>query len=213
MAYSDFKTIDSAVLELELSVEDIPHLFGDIAAIAPSPRLEEMLAETLDLAASISTEKARSELILTPVLLEVRRFFDNKIGYFSGNTFNVDEARGLTGACDFLLSASSNQSLVTAPILTVVEAKDNDLRIGLGQCIAQMVAAQTFNVRKGLEDRAVYGAVSTGTNWKFLVLEERQIKIDLTEYYITQINQILGILSEPFRIYFAEKSNSRLLRS
>jgi len=165
-------------------------------------RLKQTLDEALDLASSISTEKARSELILTPILLEIRRTFNNKIGYFSGNTFNVEESKGLTGACDFLLSASSNQSLVTAPVLTLVEAKDNDIRIGLGQCAAQMAAAQIFNARKGQEQFAIYGAVSTGTNWKFLILENQLLKIDLTEYFITQLDQILGILAEPFRRYF-----------
>ena len=202
MSYSDFKTIDQAVFALELTVEDTSHLFSQITPIEPSQRLKEILDETLDLAASISTEKARSELILTPVLLEIRRHFNNKIGYFSGNTFNIDESKGLTGACDFILSASSNQSLVTAPVLTLVEAKDNDIRIGLGQCVAQMVAAQIFNARKGMEQQVVYGAVSTGTNWKFLMLENHVVKIDLTEYFITQLNQILGILAEPFKIYF-----------
>jgi len=201
MSYSDFKTLDQAVTLLGLTVEDISHLYSEITPIEPSQRLRETLDETLDLASSISTEKARSELIITPILLEIRRRFKNKIGYFSGNTFNVDDSQGLTGACDFLLSASSNQSLVTAPVLTIVEAKDNDIRIGLGQCVAQMVAAQIFNARKGRENQVVYGAVSTGTNWKFMVLENHVVKIDLTEYFITQLNQILGILAEPFRIY------------
>ena len=203
MSYSDFKTIEQAVNLLKLTVQDIPHLFGQIAFIEPSARLKETLEETLDLAASISTEKARSELIITPILLEIRRLFPNKIGYFSGNTFNVDDSRSLTGACDFILSASSNQSLVTAPVLTLVEAKDNDIRIGLGQCVAQMVAARIFNTTKGFE-QIIYGAVSTGTNWKFMMLEGDIVKIDLTEYFITQLNQILGILAEPFKIYFGK---------
>ena len=202
MSYSDFKTIDQAISTLELTVEDVRHLFGQISPIEPSERLKQTLDETLDLASSISTEKARSELIITPILLEIRRMFNQQIGYFSGNTFNVEETKGLTGACDFILSASSNQSLITAPVLTIVEAKDNDIRIGLGQCVAQMVAAQMFNARKGQEQTVVYGAVSTGTNWKFLMLQNQLVKIDLTEYFITQLNQILGILAEPFRRYF-----------
>jgi type I site-specific restriction endonuclease len=92
--------------------------------------------------------------------------------------------------------------MVTAPVLTLVEAKDNEIRVGLGQCVAQMVAAQLFNTRNGREQPVVYGAVSTGTNWKFIMLENQLVKIDLTEYFITQLDQILGILAEPFRIYF-----------
>ncbi len=202
MAYSDFKTIEQAVSELELTVEDFPNLFGNIAPISPSERLKETLEETLNLAATISTEKARSELIITPILLEIRRRFNNQIGYFSGNTFNVDNAKGLNGACDFILSASPNQSLITAPVLTVVEAKDNDLRLGLGQCAAQMVAVQIFNARKGQEQSTVYGIVSTGTNWRFLILEKQVLKIDIVEYFISEISQILGMIAEPFRQYF-----------
>jgi hypothetical protein len=200
MAYSDFKTLEQAVAAFDLIVEDRSHFFGQVAPIEPSQRLKETLEETIDLASSISTEKARSELIITPILLEVRRLCNKKIGYFSGNTFNVDESKGLTGMCDFILSASSNQSLITAPVLTVVEAKDNDLKIGLGQCVAEMVAACLFNARQDKEG-IIYGAVSTGTNWKFLQLEKQLLKIDISEYYITQLDLILGILAQPFARY------------
>jgi hypothetical protein len=64
-------------------------------------------------------------------LLEIRALF--KVGYFSGNTFNVDESKSLTGVCDFLLTASTNQVVIAAPVVTIVEAKGNDIRSGLGQ--------------------------------------------------------------------------------
>ena len=179
------------LLHSYLTVEDIPHLFSQVEKIEPSQRLKETLDETLDLASSISTEKARSELILTPILLEVRRRFENKIGYFFGNTFNVDESKSLTGACDFLLSASSNQSLVTAPVLTLLGTQ-------YGKCVAQMFAAQIFNNLRGFEKLSIYGAVSTGTNWKFLVLEENLLKIDLCEYFITQLDRILRNFERTF---------------
>jgi hypothetical protein len=34
-----------------------------------------------------------------------------------------------------------------------------------------------------------------------ILLEKHVVKIDLAEYFLTQLNQILGILAEPFRIY------------
>ncbi len=197
MSYSDFKTLDKAINDLNLNLEEIHGLFAQVSPVKPSQRLKEALEETLELATNISTEKARSELIITPVLLEIRRMFQGKIGYFSGNSFNVDETRGLNGVCDFILSASENQLLITAPVITLVEAKDNNITQGLGQCVAEMVAAQVFNERKG-QSHAIYGAVSTGTLWKFLTLQAQTIKIDRTEYFITQIEQILGILAEPF---------------
>jgi hypothetical protein len=203
MSYSDFKTLDRAINDLKLTLEEIHNLFAQVIPVQPSPRLKEALEETLELATNISTEKARSELIITPILLEVRRMFQGKIGYFSGTSFNVDESRGLNGVCDFILSASDNQLLITSPVITVVEAKDNDIKLGLGQCVAEMVAAQIFNDRKG-QSQVIYGVVSTGTLWKFLTLEAQTIKIDRGEYFITQIEQILGILSQPFREYFAQ---------
>ncbi|MBF2065346.1 MAG: hypothetical protein IGS39_13120 [Calothrix sp. C42_A2020_038] len=202
MSYSDFKTLDKAINDLNLNLEESHDLFANIVPIQPSQRLKETLEETLELATNISTEKARSELIITPVLLEVRRMFQGKIGYFSGNSFNVDDSRGLNGVCDFILSASENQLIITAPVITLVEAKDNDLRQGLGQCVAEMVAAQVFNERKG-KPQTIYGVVSTGTLWKFLMLEGQTVKIDRAEYFITQIEKILGILAQPFKIIFS----------
>jgi hypothetical protein len=198
MSYSDFKTLDKAINDLNLNLEEIHNLFAQVSPIQASQRLRETLEETLELATNISTEKARSELIITPILLEVRRMFQGKIGYFSGTSFNVDESKGLNGVCDFILSASENQLLITAPVITIVEAKDNDIKLGLGQCVASMVAAQLFNERKGRAQR-IYGVVSTGTLWKFLTLEAETLKIDRTEYFIAQLEEILGILAEPFR--------------
>ncbi len=197
MSYSDFKTLDKAIHDLNLTLEESHNLFSGVTPVQPSQRLKEALEETLELATNISTEKARSELIITPILLEIRRMFPGKIGYFSGNSFNVDETKGLTGICDFILTASKNQLLIMAPVITVVEAKDNDIKLGLGQCAAEMVAARLFNDRQGFS-QAIYGAVSTGTLWKFMKLEDQILKIDRSEYFITQLEQILGILAQPF---------------
>lgn len=205
MSYSDFKTLDKAINDLNLTLEESHNLFAQVPPVQASQRLKEALEETLELATNISTEKARSELIITPILLEVRRIFQGKIGYFSGTSFNVDESRGLNGVCDFILSASENQLLITAPVITLVEAKDNDIKLGLGQCVAEMVADQVFNDRKG-QSQTIYGVVSTGTLWKFLTLEAQTLKIDRTEYFITQLEEILGILVEPFR-KFSKKSS------
>lgn len=125
------------------------------------------------------------------------RIHHHRIGFFSGIDFTVDPSRGLNGACDFILTASSEQSILTAPVMTIVEAKNENLKSGLSQCVAQMVAAQCYNEREGTPQSAIYGAVATGTNWKFLILKDTTVQVDLSEYYITQIDQILGILASP----------------
>jgi hypothetical protein len=198
VSYSDFKTLEQAIAAFDLLIQNDYHLFASIPPIAPSQKLLDHLANTLDLATTISTEKARSELIITPILLEIRSLF--KVGYFSGNTFNVDESKSLTGVCDFLLSASINQVVIDAPVVAIVEAKDNDIRSGLGQCAAEMVAARIFNERQGKPDQEIWGAVTTGSNWRFLRLRDsRNLEVDLSEYVIAQLPQILGILAQPFQ--------------
>lgn len=194
MAYSDFTSLAQVKADLGLTIHDRACLFTGVPAVSPSERLQETLAETLSLAVAISTEKARSELLITPILLEARRVCQSQIGFFSGVDFTVDASLGLNGACDYLLTANPEQSLITAPVLTIVEAKNDNIKSGLGQCAAQMSAAWLFNQREGTPQPAIYGAVSTGTNWKFLKLQQTQVEIDPIEYYITQIEQILGIL-------------------
>ncbi|MDX2100848.1 MAG: hypothetical protein SFW36_23970 [Leptolyngbyaceae cyanobacterium bins.59] len=194
MSYSDFTSLEKVKTNLGLVIHDVPRLFDGCPAVKGSDRLQETLSESLELAVAISTEKARSELLVTPILLEVRRLCRNQIGFFSGVDFTIDSSRGLNGACDYLLTANPEQSLVTAPVVTLVEAKNDLLKNGLGQCAAQMYAAWLFNEREGTPQTAIYGAVSTGTNWKFLKFQDNQVQIDLSEYYINQIEQILGIL-------------------
>lgn len=68
------------------------------------------------------------------------------------------------------------------------------LKAGLGQCVAEMVAAQLFNEQNSNEIQAIYGVVTTGQIWKFLKLERQTVFIDLTDYYIKEVERILGIL-------------------
>ncbi len=81
----------------------------------------------------------------------------------------------------------------------LVEAKNENIKAGLGQCAAEMIAAQILNAKSGLEGRVVYGCVTTGTDWKFLELSDRTLKIDQRDYFINEISLILSILLLPFQ--------------
>ena len=133
------------------------------------------------------------------MLAEVRRQANYQISLFSGVEFAVDPERGLKGFCDYILSGSPEQYYITAPIVVIIEAKNENIIAGLGQCIAAMVAAQIFNQRAEQQIPAIYGAVTTGTNWKFMTLRDLLVNIDADEYYINQIDQILAILLHPLR--------------
>ena len=106
---------------------------------------------------------------------------------------NADDE--LTGVCDFLVSLSPNQFDLEAPVIILVEAKRDAPAFGLGQCVAEMIAAQRFNTDKGNDIPRIYGASTTGTEWLFLKLEERHLQIDRDIYHIKQCDAILGILA------------------
>jgi hypothetical protein len=148
----------------------------------------------LPLAQQARSEKAKSELLISPVLLGVRKLVNNSIELFSGEEFSVDRDRGLTGFCDFLLSRSTTPYSIQAPVVMLVEAKRGELDLGLSQCIAEMLAAQLFNARKGRPIPVIYGSVTSGRLWQFLKLEGKNVTIDANEYQIMPVDRILGIL-------------------
>ncbi|MGV0024493.1 hypothetical protein [Phormidesmis priestleyi] len=193
MAYSDF-TIAKVKRDLGITIIEGQNLFA-VPLIEPSDRLRETIDEALPIVLAKSSEKSRSELIVAPVLMEVRRQLNQKIGLFSGEEFSVDPLRGLTGVCDFLISRSPEQLEIESPAIVIVEAKKLDIGSGLGQCIAEMFAAQQFNHAQSTDTKAIYGSVTTGTTWKFLKLEETTATVDLTEYYLPPSDRILGILN------------------
>jgi len=192
MAYSEFKLHD-LVKQFDLNINENLDLFADVAGREYSEHLRFSLKENVALAVDINTEKARSELIIIPVLLEVRRQMNYQIALFSGTEFNVAPDRGLNGICDFLISLSSERLFINAPVITLVEAKKEDIKAGFGQCVAEMLAAQLFNDREGNSLTTIYGVVTSGTAWRFLKLKDKTVYVDMVEYYINQINKILGI--------------------
>jgi hypothetical protein len=192
MGFSNFKLAD-VVKKFDLKVNRETDLFADTPEVAKSEYLEFVLANYLTLAININTEKARSEMITAPILLEVTQKLKPQISLFSGKDLTVDSSQELNGECDFIISLSPEQLFITAPIITLVEAKKEDIIAGLGQCAAQMLGAQIFNQTEGNQISSVYGAVTTGTVWRFLRLRDRLLDVDNKEYYIGDVGKILGI--------------------
>src|SRR5206468_9424997 len=127
---------------------------------ASSPRVQAILDESLPLALAINTEKARSELNIAPLLMDLRGQLRQTVSFFSGIEFNVDEKLGLTGYCDYILSRAPEQQFLRSPVAAIVEAKNENIKSGLGQCMAAMLGARYFNEREGREVKVVYGAVT-----------------------------------------------------
>ena len=100
----------------------------------------------------------------------------------------------LAGTVDFLISRSPEQLFIKAPAVILVEAKKEDLKPALGQCLAEMVAAQRFNQQKQQAIPTIYGTVTSGTVWRFLKLEAQKVTIDLTDYPLPPVESILSFL-------------------
>ena len=193
MPYDNF-SLSRVKRDFNLKTIENKRFFPDIQPIEPSFYLKEALNEGLPLAIATGSEKARSELIISPILVEVRKILERKISFFSGEDFTVAPELDLTGVCDFLISRSPEQVFIEAPAVVIIEAKKGDLKPGLGQCAAEMVAAQMFNQQTGIPITTIYGSVTSGTAWRFLKLEGNILNIDLQDYPVPPVEMILGML-------------------
>ena len=194
MAYSNW-TLDTVKKAFDIAEVNTAGIFSGAEPVVPSAHLTTTLERNVPLAFAMGTEKAKSELIVSAVLVELWEHFDRHISFFSGIDFNVDAESGLTGVCDFVVSLSSSQFHLESPIIILVEAKRDNLTSGLGQCVAEMVAAQRFNAEQGNDIPCVYGATTSGIDWVFLKLEGKKLQLDMAAYQIAQCDKILGILA------------------
>lgn len=195
MPYSDF-TLDQVQKEFKLDIIENKDLFSQIQEIEISSTLTENLDFKVPLALAINTEKARSELIISDVLIEIKKVLKDQVSLFSGINLDIDKKKNLNGFCDFIISKSPEQFFLKAPIITIVEAKNENIPNGIGQCIAEMIASTLFNQKNSEAINIIYGAVTTGNIWKFLKYKNKKVFIDQKEYHINFPGKIVGILME-----------------
>ena len=188
-SYSHYVFEDLADLGISVTTTQ---LFNKILPLKPTAWILETLAFNKTL--PMSTEKARSELLIMPILLELKRQNILKITLFSGYKLDVDASRGLRGFCDFLISSKLQAAFLESPIIAVVEAKqDKDLIEAAPQCIAEMYAAQLFNEKHKTQVPVIYGTVTSGYEWIFMKLKNQQVIIDTERYTIKDLENLLGI--------------------
>jgi hypothetical protein len=192
MAYNAF-TLELAKNQFSLTI--INERFCNSLPIA-EPQLEFTIVfnDLLKLAEGARTEKAKSELLVTPILAQATKLSGGTVKLFSGEEFNVDPEKGLNGFCDFLFSRSANPYTIDAPVFMLVEAKRGEIEFGLGQCVAEMIAAQIYNQTQGQIIPIIYGCVTSGRLWQFLKLEGDKVTIDPDNYPLMPIHKVLGIL-------------------
>ena len=203
-SYSNFTAEDLG--ELGLTIVQ-GYFYENIEAQSPSSLLEETLKFNLKM--PMVSEKARSELLISPILLEMRRKNPKKFTFFSGCSLNVDAARGLKGVCDFILATPWNAVFLQSPILAVVEAKHNQsLQDAIPQCAVEMFAAQLFNQQKHIAIETLYGVVTNGHEWLFLMLKHNLVTLDMNYYNIRQLPELLGVWQLIINTFNHEEQNN-----
>ena len=188
MAFSDFN-LEMAARRLGLTLSSRADLFSGVNALEVPPILRTLLDRWAPQALEVNTEKARSELIIAPILMEAAHLTNGRLGVYSGVSLDVDRDRGLFGRCDFLVGRRAE------PLLAVVEAKNEDIPGGLGQCVAEMVAARVLNERETGSAPVIHGAVTTGSEWLFLQLDGDTVTFDSRDRTLDDVGKILAYLS------------------
>ncbi len=188
MEYTDF-TLESA--EAILGVTTQPgNLFPGIQPALVPTWLDQFLQRSRRLA--LMNGKARSEFLVSPILLAVREASGDSVSILSGQRLDIDAGRHLQGECDFLLTRSQPVPRLRAPIVAVVESMRNDIDGGLGKCVAQMVAAQLYNERAGQPLPTIYGCVTTGDIWQFLDLTGTNVTLSRPRMYGEAVGSVMA---------------------
>jgi hypothetical protein len=209
MAFTDF--ILETVNERFALTPTRSSLFAHLEPCKPSNWLIETLARYQPLA--FTSEKSRSEFIIAPILSEARETFLDTFSIYSGQRLDIDTSLGLTGECDFIFAKSPPVFFLRAPIVSVVEAtmpegafygqeaKKQDVEVGLGQCVAQLLAAQQFNQKHNSEFPVLYGCVTTGEVWQFLRLEDKNLTLDTERFTLDVLPELLGAFKQILQSY------------
>ncbi len=191
-SYAKFTFQDLQDLGLDIEVSDL-FLGQNISPVAPSA----WLLETLEKGANfpLSTEKARSEFIIAPILNELYQNNKNVFAVYSGFNFEVDKEKGLQGFCDYLLARLPLRVVPNTPIIAVVEAKlSGSLSAAVPQCAAEMYAARIWNEKKGEPTKVIYGIITNGENWLFLRYNEGMtLEVDKNSYPLKPLSELLGV--------------------
>lgn len=188
MAFSDF-TVDSVRRKLGVTTALTP-LFPNLQPVPPPQWLLDGFARNTPL--SLASEQARRESIIAPVLSAARVVSGDKLAVFSAQAFDVDADRGLNGECDYIIACAPAVQPVRSPLVAVVEAKKADVDAGLGQCIAEMVAAHEFNCEDGEPDAPVYGCVTNGEVWQWMKLDGSRALINPHRRPLVEVGHILA---------------------
>ena len=188
MGYSNFRKIRTVVKKFDLDAQIIP-LFENTPKVEPSDWLVESLR--LSRLMPLMNEKTKAERVVSPILLEIVQNYHDKITLFSGEEISVNPSEDLSGECDFFFALHPPKPYIEAPIISLVEAKDEDMKWGLSQCSAQLYGAKLFNEQEGKTFPILYGCATDGVEWQFIRFQDNIFYVDNQVY--TDLRELLGV--------------------
>jgi hypothetical protein len=196
MGYSNYKRIEQVTKKFGLTAKRQ----GLFTQITPK-EASIWLLNTLEYAklVPLRNEKAKSERIVSPILVEIAKLFEENITLFSGEELSVDSEKDLSGECDFFFTLVPQSVYLEMPIISLVEAKDEDMDYGIAQCAAQLYGAKLFNEMEGKNFPVLYGCATDGVEWIFIRFENNVFYIDNKIY--TDLKEILGVFHHIIKSY------------
>lgn len=189
MAFSDYKTISQ--IQKEFGIKYQEENFIQIQPFEASQAFLEDIKFNLENIDVYTSEASRTELIVTPILLEVYKKYYKKYSFWIQKYITYTDK--LSGTPDYMIATKSplGKTVLDTPLIVIVEAKKNDFEQGWGQCLAELVAAQKINEDNLLP---VYGIVTDGELWKFGKLIDTTFTKNIDGYTVTALSKLLGAI-------------------
>lgn len=192
MAFSDYKNLEQVQQEFQIRYQEedfVPEKWIDVPALF----LNEF-DFNLTVMDAFSSEAARCELVIFPVIREIYKYYSDKAALWVQKSFAADGK--LNGTPDYMLSRKSHlgKTILDTPLVLLAEAKRNDFEQGWGQCLAELVAADCLNT----SSRPVYGIVTDGKLWEFGRLHHQIFTKNTAIYTITDLEKLFSVLNGLF---------------
>jgi hypothetical protein len=201
MAFSDFRNIGAVQQQFQIRYLETGL---QVAPLEPSAVFRAELQFSLDNIDVFTSEAARSETVIFPILREAYKAHAGQFALWIQKPIQADSV--LYGTPDYLFATKSKlgKTVLETPLVLIAEAKKNDFeqrpcplgaclgsRDGWGQCLAELLAAQKLNANPR---KAVYGIVTDGKVWEFGQLQEDTFTKFVQSYTVDDLPELFGVL-------------------
>ena len=189
MAFSDYKNVSQVQQEFKIKYAEAN--FVAAQEHQPTDSFQQEFAFSLENIDVFTSEAARAEAIIFPILREVYKSYHDKFSLWIQKTISYNAS--LNGTPDYLIATRSElgKTVLEKPLIALVEAKKNDFEQGWGQCLAELVAAQKMN---GDDRMPVYGIVTDGKLWELGKLREGLFTKNSESFTVDHLARLFGAL-------------------